>query len=276
MGQIVNPVSLRLNKSRFWVSSWSSNSLSLMQNYYFLDYNLQKYVLWLVKKDFFLKFGIIPFDFTVNSTHNKIIINVNYLFTSESGEELRKKRRSMVLKILLCLRRQRQIGSKLKPGKRLKNNLFSTVKQNKKFIADVFYDSTYFLLKVFFSRVIILSEKIFQQIFNTKINFVFSRINSETVNSNLISYYMAIKLKQRFPLREVLRLIINTLKAVKNVNGFKIKCSGRFDRKQRATYLWEHFGIISSTTIMKPVDYSESVVLLKYGLCGLKVWISKY
>jgi hypothetical protein len=60
------------------------------------------------------------------------------------------------------------------------------------------------------------------------------------------------------------------------VTGIKIVCSGRWrktksSRKQRTIY---SFGKIRRQTFSKHVDYGSSSITTKYGVCGVRVWIS--
>ena len=60
------------------------------------------------------------------------------------------------------------------------------------------------------------------------------------------------------------------------ITGIKIVCSGRWrktksSRKQRTVY---SFGKIRRQTFSTYVDYGFSSITTKYGVCGVKVWIS--
>jgi hypothetical protein len=56
--------------------------------------------------------------------------------------------------------------------------------------------------------------------------------------------------------------------------GYKIVCSGRFTRKQIATYSWIKQGALGFNKFSNHIKYSESSIKLKYGLCGVKVWLN--
>lgn len=60
------------------------------------------------------------------------------------------------------------------------------------------------------------------------------------VNASIISEFFFIRLKQYYTIWEVLKninfLFRILMRKKKIVRGYKIMCSGRFSRKQRATY----------------------------------------
>lgn len=57
------------------------------------------------------------------------------------------------------------------------------------------------------------------------------------------------------------------------VRGYKITCSGRFSRKQRATYSWKSFGSLGLSSMKSKLDYSYKTIALKYSSCTIKVWV---
>jgi hypothetical protein len=96
------------------------------------------------------------------------------------------------------------------------------------------------------------------------------------LNAKIISKYICIRLKQRFQLRETL---IPILKHLSNhsflVNGFRITCAGRFTRNEIATYDLRTYSSVPFSNTSATLDYSFSDVVLKYSICGVKVWLHK-
>lgn len=97
------------------------------------------------------------------------------------------------------------------------------------------------------------------------------------VNANIISEFFFIRLKQYYTIWEVLKNINYLFKILmrkkKIVKGYKITCSGRFSRKQRATYSWKSFGSLALSTMKSKLDYSYRTIALKYSSCTIKVWV---
>jgi hypothetical protein len=91
---------------------------------------------------------------------------------------------------------------------------------------------------------------IFKFIVSTHLSKIFKRVTfntfilaltKENVNARIVSEFFFIRLKQFYTIWEILRnanFLFRTLMddKVRVVRGYKITCSGRFSRKQRATY----------------------------------------
>jgi ribosomal protein S3 len=57
--------------------------------------------------------------------------------------------------------------------------------------------------------------------------------------------------------------------------GFKIKCSGRFSRKQRASSYWFSLGSVPLNSVTATIDYSMYTVPLANSAITIKVWIHR-
>lgn len=53
--------------------------------------------------------------------------------------------------------------------------------------------------------------------------------------------------------------------------GFRLKCSGRFSRKQRASSFSYTVGKVPLSTVTAFVDFSMDSISLRFGACGLKI-----
>ncbi len=132
-----------------------------------------------------------------------------------------------------------------------------------------YYSTNFF---IFFKNVIKFFKKF---LLNKNINIYFKNISKFQITSSLISRYISIRLKQRFSLKEILKPILKDLSSNPSIEGFKISCCGRFTKKEIATYKWERQGKISLNTIKANIDYSLNHVILKYSVCGIKVWLHR-
>lgn len=139
----------------------------------------------------------------------------------------------------------------------------------------------YILNKIFLlnllqtEKLILLAGKNY---LNHDIIFNYFLIGNYNYTSELLSKYICIKLKQRFTLNQVLKPLTKYLKKLikkKNLFGYRIKLSGRFTRKQRATSIVIKFGTVPLATISKQIDYAQSDVILKDGKGSIKVWLNK-
>ena len=113
---------------------------------------------------------------------------------------------------------------------------------------------------------------------NHDLIFNYFLVGNYNYTAELLTKYICIKLKQRFTLNQVIKPLTKYLKKLikkKNLFGYRIKLSGRFTRKQRATTIVIKFGTVPLATINNQIDYSQQNVVLKDGVGNVKVWLNK-
>lgn len=103
----------------------------------------------------------------------------------------------------------------------------------------------------------------------------FDLVGNDDVSAFLVCNYMIFKLKQNFRLGSVLYPLARFLKFHKNFHGFRIDCRGRYTRRQRASFLSLKEGRIPFASRNVLLDYAFNDVILKFGKCGLKVWLHR-
>lgn len=96
------------------------------------------------------------------------------------------------------------------------------------------------------------------------------------VNPQFLARFIARRISYGFPLNRVIRPIMKDLTRLMGSNkckiiGFRIACSGRFDRKQMASYAWHKSGPVSLNRFDANINYGYATAFLKYGTCGIKV-----
>jgi ribosomal protein S3 len=67
---------------------------------------------------------------------------------------------------------------------------------------------------------------------------------------------------------------LNKIKKILYI-GWKIGCFGRFKRQGRAKKVWYNFGSrgVPLSTYIAEVDYTQSHVKLKNGICCIKIFL---
>ncbi len=60
------------------------------------------------------------------------------------------------------------------------------------------------------------------------------------------------------------------------VKGFRIVCAGRFTRKEIALYDLRTYSSVPFSGVSSRLDFSLSEVVLKYSICGIKVWLNRF
>jgi len=104
----------------------------------------------------------------------------------------------------------------------------------------------------------------------------------KVLNPQFVARFLAKRLSYGMQLRKVLRPIVRDLSKLivssrGTLSGFKIKCSGRFNRTQMASMTVERFGSLSLSDVSRTVSFGYATAFLRYGACGIKIWLlSRY
>lgn len=284
MGHVINPISYRLYNIRYWNNNWFVNNLNYS---YLINQDILIY-------RFFRKFLMTQLDSTsigVIFVNLKIIRSFNnislYFYIHDSFLDLlffnlKKNARFVLIRRLFNKRFYKKYRRSLRQTKKFQTRLFAVLKKKvilkysrklfflfiKNRILKTYWDS-FKMLSLFYLKKFNKSD-FFSQIFIIGL----SKMN---VNANIISEFFFIRLTQYYTIWEVLRninfLFKSLMKGKKLVKGYKITCSGRFSRKQRATYSWKAFGSLAFSTVKSKLDYSYKTIALKYSSCTIKVWV---
>jgi hypothetical protein len=73
----------------------------------------------------------------------------------------------------------------------------------------------------------------------TPVNAIISFFSSTSLTASFIANYLSTRLLQKFPLRRLITLILKQLEYALStgaIQGFKLACNGRFERRGRATH----------------------------------------
>lgn len=109
----------------------------------------------------------------------------------------------------------------------------------------------------------------------SKLKIVLKKLEVSDLNATVLSKYLTIRLRQRFQLKEALMPMLRHLSNNKYVRGFRIVCAGRFTRKEIALYDLRTYSSVPFSGVTSRMDFSLSEVVLKYSICGIKVWLHK-
>ncbi len=109
----------------------------------------------------------------------------------------------------------------------------------------------------------------------SKIFFNFKSLEKINISSNVVSRYICIRLLQRYNLKSIIKPIVQDLTQNAAVAGFKISCCGRFTKKEIAAFFYRSSGSVSLSKATSLIDYAFNEVVLKYSVCGIKVWIQR-
>lgn len=131
-----------------------------------------------------------------------------------------------------------------------------------------FYKKLYFIFLKDYARLVDFSphHKVYLVITSTK-----------CCTASTIANFIVKKLLTRFKVDKIIKSVIGSSELIQaQRSGILIECSGRFDRKERASKVRAGSGKIPLNSISSRVEYSLKNVVLKYGICGIKVWLYHY
>lgn len=91
----------------------------------------------------------------------------------------------------------------------------------------------------------------------------------------IIANNIAEQLEKRIPFRRAVKQTLEKVMSQKDVEGVKIKVSGRLDGSEIARDEKFHKGKIPLATLRADIDYAQATAFCTYGTVGIKVWIYK-
>lgn len=260
MGHLVNPISFRLSINSFWNSNWALINTFNYVNLFKKDSLLFYFLNWFTKKSKFFKFNILMSHYKLYRINDNLYINLFYYNADVINNDSKK-----VLSHILKKKKLLSIDNNVEI---LKSNIYSVHEYLlKKLIFYLYWTVLNKTLSYFFTKI----DK------NIRFNINVYSLDSLNISAEAITSYLSSKLQKRYSLNWLLKPILKDLSVKikrKDFIGYKIVCSGRFTRKQIATYMWMKDGSLRLNNISNLIKYSEVRVRLKYGLCGIKIWIN--
>jgi len=260
MGHLINPISIRLSITSYWKSTWSIYNLFSYVNLFRQDQFIFKFLEWFLNKNFFFENNYILSHYKLLKKQNIYYINLYYYFFKDNISKLYPS--------LIFL-----FNTNLKND----DNFNFLLEQRFNYFNKILLTNLYWKLFLFIFNSYIKVLKLPFQLNTSNFNFNFFNLSFTKLTSYIISNYISWKLMQKHRLAWVLQSILKDLSWRVNsglIGGYKILTSGRFTRKQIATYSWVKGGQLPLNQLTKLIKFSVSSVRLKYGVCGIKVWIN--
>ena len=110
---------------------------------------------------------------------------------------------------------------------------------------------------------------------NIDLDLAITEVKKPDISAQLISENIAAALEKRVPYRKIIKNALEKITTYKEVQGAKIKVSGRLNGVEIARREWVSKGRIPLITIRSNIDYAENKAYCTYGVIGIKVWIYK-
>lgn len=95
------------------------------------------------------------------------------------------------------------------------------------------------------------------------------------ISSAFIAQSLAWELEKRMPFRRTMKKAIENALQNRDVQGIKIKMSGRLDGNEIARNEFLAKGTLPLTTLRADIDYGTATAYCTYGTIGIKVWLYK-
>jgi small subunit ribosomal protein S3 len=90
-----------------------------------------------------------------------------------------------------------------------------------------------------------------------------------------IAQSIAWDLEKRLPFRRTMKKYIENAMQSRDIQGIKIRLSGRLDGAEIARREWLSKGKLPLQTLRANIDYGEATAFNAYGTVGIKVWLYK-
>ncbi len=107
-----------------------------------------------------------------------------------------------------------------------------------------------------------------------KIFIKFFEVETPIKSARLIILLMFNKLRRGLPLKRVIKELFHFVEKGQDIQGIKLKISGRLSGEEKANVTYEKTGTLRLQTLITKVDYGFETYGTSYGSVGFKVWIS--
>ncbi len=107
------------------------------------------------------------------------------------------------------------------------------------------------------------------------LNLNVEELKRTEVSASVTAQNIAWDLEKRLPFRRTMKKCVEGLMQNREVQGAKLKLSGRLDGNEIARREWMSRGKLPLQTLRANIDYGEATAFNTYGTVGVKVWIYK-
>ena len=104
---------------------------------------------------------------------------------------------------------------------------------------------------------------------------------NKRISAKFVCHFIERKMKEGVSAPLVLSLVVRFLQYSRRVKGLRIICAGRFPRGNKARTIRRvrghcTYGSFNVFNKLYTMDYAEITVLLRAGLCGIRVWVCSW
>lgn len=114
-----------------------------------------------------------------------------------------------------------------------------------------------------------------KRIFSKRLTVHIKMLDNASITATLLTTYVCARLKQHYQMSGLLKSVEDILYDVDGLQGYRVSYAGRFNRNPRGQRAVLKGGSLPFSKIKNSLDYSEKFVILKFGKCGIKIWLNK-
>lgn len=107
------------------------------------------------------------------------------------------------------------------------------------------------------------------------LNLNVEELNRTEVSAPVMAQQIAFELEKRLRYRSVMKKFLSNIMQYREVQGAKIRMSGRLNGATISRHDWLAKGRMPLNTLRANIDYGEATAFNSYGTVGVKVWIYK-
>ncbi len=107
------------------------------------------------------------------------------------------------------------------------------------------------------------------------LNVTIEELKRSEISAQVTAQQIAFDIEKRLPFRRVMKRTVETVMQNREVQGVKIKLSGRLGGAEIARVEQLAKGKMSLQSLRANVDYGEATAFNTYGTVGVKLWIYK-
>jgi hypothetical protein len=235
MGRFVAPIGIRLGISKKWDYQTNCVVFDNLKGYMFIDF-IKRWFLFNISK----KIGILLSHIVVRE--NVACVNVLvYIYPGKLFDDFFLMNKGM--------RRRTRISFNFFFYVRNLRNIFTYIGYVVHYWSEIYW--------------------------HKPVNEMFYSLYKNDMTSKFIASYLKIQLKRGFIVTELIKYMRKKMERNKLIKGYRIDFAGRFRRKERAEFRRLIGGVLPTSSVKSDVDYWHESVVLKYGVCSIKVWLYK-
>lgn len=117
-------------------------------------------------------------------------------------------------------------------------------------------------------------SKLLQKKFGREFKVVLKDVKLPELSARIMSEFAAQQIESRMPFRRVAKMLLQKVME-RGATGIKVQVSGRLGGVDLSRTEKFSEGRVSLQTLRSDIDYHYTTALTKYGIIGIKVWISK-